>query len=235
MRNLIKNLYLSPDDDMGLEDFMEDGDLGEDDGTPEDQQEQEQSVAQVSLEDAMQMLQQAGYQVAAPGTLTPQQEQASQQTMDYARMIPVPEEVKNQGWEAEQRYIAIEAAKMTQAQMLAPMLGQFQASQIATQVNRPDLAPVINAKLSEAIGPNWYEMANNPQLSAIMSLTIKGIVAEAGAGAPKDKARVPKMEPIGRQTSQRTKSDDPLIESLMNDPEAQAFGITPEMIYGGGN
>ena len=202
MRNIQNRFWLSPEDDgggpeMGLEDILEDGVEGE---APEGEEQPEapQTVASASLDDAIETLRAAGFEAVPQSMVSPQQQEVATQAVDYASHIQVPPEVSDLGFDAEMRYIASESARMATEAAMAPMVSQQTATAIASQQNRPELAPQIQAAMEQAAGPNWYNLLNNPQTAGAAQLMIQGVMSSQ-AKAVKDAAPIPRQEGVGRK------------------------------------
>lgn len=229
MRNIQNRFWLSPDEDSGggedLNDILEDGPEGED--APEEGDEAPQTVASASFDDALETLRAAGFEAIPREMVTQQQQQVATQVPDYASQIQVPQEITDQGFDAEIRYIASESSRMAVEAAMAPMVSQQSAAAIASQANRPDMAPQIQAAMEQAAGPNWYNLLNNPATAPAAQLMVQGIMASQPQGV-KDAAPIPRQEGTGRKAQSSMPSGMSALDGQRLSEMAKDMGISVE-------
>lgn len=199
MRNIQNRFWLSPDEDGGgiEQELM---DLTEDPNeAPEEVQPEQEEQSAPTLDQAFEVLRAAGMTAVPESMVSQQQQQAGQQAIDYASQIQVPEEVIEQGWEAEQNYRVMAGSQMAIQAAMAPMMSQQAAAQIASSQNRPELAQELQMTMEQTLGPNWAAEASNPQLKPVLDLMIEGFMAKKAGQTPKDAAPIPRQEGVGRK------------------------------------
>jgi len=241
MKHLIKNLFLSPDEEAGggyaedLDSILGDpvGDLEADtEDSVVEGGDSPQSVAQMTMEDALRMVQSAGMQVVRPEDMT-QQAQAEharqQSTFEIAQQVQVPPEIAEQGLDQELMYRMAVANEIATQQRMAPILAERAAAKIASDLNAPGLQDVVNTELTNIVGPQWYALANDESGKGALSLMIEGIVARNAGKMTQNKKRVPTPEIPGRQSPVQPNVDAGLAARL---DQMFGAGVGAEILEG---
>lgn len=217
------------EDDDDISEYLQDEETDDDGEVVEDAPSgvPERTVGQATLQDAMEVLQASGYVAVPQSLVTEEQAAIAPQAIDYASMVEVPQEVYDQGPEAEANYRAMMAAQAAIQGQFAPMFNQNQAAAIASNVNRPDLADAINQAMTEQFGPQWYMASQDPQLSGMFSLMVKGIMADNPLPR-EDQVKIPNQVIAGRKAPAPIPPADPRASNPELQRTAQKLGMTVE-------